>query len=234
LVERNVVLREGARRGITVPFAALEEEVTRYRADFPEGGLEKALVQVGMSAQEWRERVRGSLLYRRSADAIASSLVSVTPEEVAEAYRKEARPAGRPERIRLRQFLFESESIAESAREGLRERFRGGGDSGAGGVDLGFFSKEELPGELPPGLFGMEVGEVSGPVVLDCSVSLFRVEAREAAGAHTAESEEERIRESLLAARREEAFRRWLSRAAMNASVRVHAELLKKLYEEKR
>ncbi|MEW6721253.1 MAG: hypothetical protein AB1346_12450, partial [Thermodesulfobacteriota bacterium] len=70
LVERNVVLREGARRGITVPFAALEEEVTRYRADFPEGGLEKALVQVGMSAQEWRERVRGSLLYRRSADAI--------------------------------------------------------------------------------------------------------------------------------------------------------------------
>ncbi len=224
LIERSVVLREGSRRGIAVPFASLEEEVARYRADFPAGGLEKALLKTGMSSDEWRERLKASILYRKSAESIASSLVSVTPPEVAEAYRKEGKPVDRPERIRVRQFLFESVRLAEAARERLR-----GGGSAAGGVDLGFFSRKDLPPELPPELFRRKEGWVSGPVLLEGSASLFRVEEREPARAQTMETEEARIRESLLSARREEAFRRWLSGACGNANVKVRADLLEKL-----
>jgi hypothetical protein len=64
-------------------------------------------------------------------------------------------------------------------------------------------------------------------------VSLFRVPRREAAGVQTLGSEEARIRESILAPRREEAFRRWLAQATAGARVKVHAELLQKLMEEK-
>ncbi|MBE0604422.1 MAG: peptidyl-prolyl cis-trans isomerase [Deltaproteobacteria bacterium] len=234
-IERSIVLREGARRGITVSFASLEEEVVRYRTDFPVGGLEKALLQVGMSEEEWRERLRESILYRKSAEAIASSLVTVTPREVEEAYLKEGKTADRPERIRVRQFLFGSAEPAVDSRERLlREGVPGGGDSAGKGVDLGFFSREELPPELPPGLFEMKVGEVSEPVFLEDSVSLFRVEEREPARAQTLETEERRIRESLLSERREAAFRRWLAIAYMNATVKVRAELLEKLFEGKR
>lgn len=235
LVERSIVLREGARRGIEVSFAALEEEVRRYRADFPAGGLEKALLQVGMSEEEWRERLKKSILYRRSAEAIASSLVSVTPREVEEAYRKEGRTADRPERIRVRQFLFESAEQAVDARNRLlREGGPGGRSPDGKGVDLGFFSREELPPELPRGLFDMQPGEVSEPVFLEDSVCLFRVEEREAARPQSLETEGERIRGSLLSGRREAAFRRWLSGACVAATVRVRGDLLEKLLEGKK
>jgi hypothetical protein len=64
--------------------------------------------------------------------------------------------------------------------------------------------------------------------------SLFQVTRREAARAQTLRSEEARIRESILAHRREAEFRRWLAQATAGAKVKVHAELMQKLVEEKR
>ena len=237
LIERTVVLREGERRGVTLPARALEEEVMRFRADFPPGGLEKALLKAGVEPDTWREQLRRSLLYRRSGDAIAASGASVTPQEVEAAFRRERHPADVPERIRVRQYLFDSVLRAAAAREKLQAGERAGGDGGdqsSEGVDLGFFGREELPPELPAELFGLPEGGVSEPVSGDGVVSLFQVTRREAARAQTLRSEEARIRESILAPRREEAFRRWLAQATAGAKVKVHAELLQKLVEEKR
>jgi hypothetical protein len=237
LIERTVVLREGERRGVTLPARALEEEVMRFRADFPPGGLEKALLKAGVEPDTWREQLRRSLLYRRSADAIAASGASVTPQEVEAAFRRERHPADVPERIRVRQYLFDSVLRAAVAREKLQagEHAAGdGGDQSSEGVDLGFFGREELPPELPAELFGLPEGGVSEPVSGDGVVSLFQITRREAARAQTLLSEEARIRESILAPRREAAFRRWLAQATAGAKVKVNAELLQKLVEEKR
>lgn len=233
-IERTVVLREGERRGVTLPAGALEEEVMRFREDFPPGGLEKALLQVGMETDAWREQLRRSLLYRRSADAIAAAGATVTPQEVEAAFRKERHPGNAPERIRVRQYLFDSAERAAEAREKLQAGGPAGGGPAPEGVDLGFFRREELPPELPAELFGLPEGGVSEPVPGDGVVSLFRVTQREAARAQTLRTEEARIRESLLAPRREEAFRRWLAQATAGSKVKVNAELLRKLVEEKR
>jgi hypothetical protein len=80
----------------------------------------------------------------------------------------------------------------------------------------------------------MKEGEVSEPVFLEGSVSLFLVEKREPARAQTLETEEGRIRQALLSERREEAFGRWLADAVMAAKVRVRADLLEKLVEGKK
>ncbi|MBP2687091.1 MAG: peptidylprolyl cis-trans isomerase lipoprotein, PpiC-type, partial [Deltaproteobacteria bacterium] len=164
LIERTVVLREGERRGVTLPARALEEEVMRFRADFPPGGLEKALLKAGVEPDTWREQLRRSLLYRRSADAIAASGASVTPQEVEAAFRRDRHPADVPERIRVRQYLFDSVQRAAVAREKLQAGEHAGGDGGdrsSEGVDLGFFGREELPPELPAELFGLPEGGVS-------------------------------------------------------------------------
>ena len=228
LIERTIVVREGERRGVTVPETALEEEMMRIRGDFPPGGLEKALIQVGMDTASWREQLRRSLLYRKSAEAIAASLATVTPEEVQEAFRRKGKPGPRPERIRIRQYLFDSAENASAARDALAKGGvpQGGGDLSASGVDLGFFSREELPPELPQELFRLMKDEVSEPVLQEGTVSLFQVTEREAAGPQAREAEEARIREEILVPRREEAFRRWLSEATARSSVKVRAELL--------
>ncbi len=236
-IERAVVLREGRRRGITVPEGALEDEVMRFRADFPPGGLEKALLQAGMEPDAWREQLRRSLLYRRSADAIAAAGATVTPQEVESAFRKERISGMAPERIRLRQYLFDSAERAAAARATLqagRSVDGGAGDPSVEGVDLGFFRRDELPPELPGGTFDLPEGGVSEPIPSEGGTSLFQVTRREAARAQTLQSEEARIRESILGPRREGAFRRWLAQATAGAKVKVRAELLQKLVEEKR
>ena len=236
-IERTVVLREGGRRGVTLPAGALEEEVMRFRADFPPGGLEKALLQAGMEPDAWREQLRRSLLYRRSADAIAAAGATVSPQEVEEALRKERKPATVPERVRVRQYLLDSAERAAAARGKLRAGRPVGGDAGdpsAEGVDLGFFRRDELPPEIPAGVFDLPEGGVSEPVPGEGVTSLFQVTQREAARTRTLRGEEARIRESILASRRETAFRRWLTQATAGAKVRMNAELLQKLVEEKR
>lgn len=235
-IERAVVLREGRRRGVTLPAGALEEEVMRFRADFPPGGLEKALLQAGMDPDAWRELLRRSLLYRRSAAAIAAAGATVTPQEVEAAFRKEANPAIAPERIRVRQYLFDSAERAAEARGKLQSGRPAGGDAGdpsAGGVDLGFFRRDELPPELPAGVFDLPEGGLSEPVPGEGVTSLFQVTAREAVRARTLRSEEARIRESILAPRREAAFRGWLAQATAGAKVKMRAELLQNLVEGK-
>jgi hypothetical protein len=221
-IERTIVLREGQRRGVTLPAGSLEEEVMRFRADFPPGGLEKALLQAGMEPDAWREQLRRSLLYRRSANAIASAGATVTPQEVEEAFRKERSPVTVPERVRVRQYLFDSAERAAVAREKLQAGRPGGGDAG------------DPSGELPAGVFDLPEGGVSEPVAGESATSLFQVTRREAARAQTLGSEEARIRESILAPRREAAFRRWLAQVTTEAKVKVHADLLQKLVEEKR
>lgn len=236
-IERTVVLREGRRRGVTLPAGALEEEVMRFRADFPPGGLEKALLQAGMEPDAWREQLRGSLLYRRSADAIAAAGATVSPQEVEEAFRKERTSSTVPERVRVRQYLFDSAERAGVAREDLRAGRPVGGNAGdpsVEGVDLGFFRRDELPPEIPAGVFDLPEGGVSEPVPGEGVTSLFQVTGREAARTQTLRSEEARIRETILASRREAVFRRWLAQATAEAKVRMNTELLQKLVEEKR
>jgi len=231
LIDRAVVLREGERRGVTVSDAELEAEVMRIRQDFPPGGLEKALLQVGVDTKAWREQLRRSQLYRKSAEAIADSLATVTPQEVEAVFRKERKPGIRPERIRVRQYLFGSLESARSARETLAkgEVPDGNGDSFAAGVDLGFFSREDLPPELPQELFRLKEGGVSEPVARADSVSLFQVTKRDPARVPTLQTEEARIRESILVPRREAALRKWLSGTLAKSNVKVRAELLDKL-----
>ena len=237
LIDRSIVLREGERRGVNLPAGALEEEVMRFRSDFPPGGLEKALLQAGMEPDAWRDQLRRSLLYRRSAEAIAASAATVTPQEVESAFRKGKRSGTLPERIRVRQYLFDSTERAAAAREklvsgGVPEGDRG--DSSAEGVDLGLFSREEIPPGFPDGLFDLPEGGVAGPVSGEGGASLFQVTRREAARAQTLRTEEEGIRESILGPRRDAAFHRWLSQATAGARLKVRAELLDQLTGEKR
>jgi parvulin-like peptidyl-prolyl isomerase len=82
-------------------------------------------------------------------------------------------------------------------------------------------------------VFDLPEGGVSEPVSGEGVTSLFQVTRREAARAQTLDSEEARIREAILAPRREAAFRRWLAQATAGAKVKVHTDLLQQRIEGK-
>jgi len=237
LVEQTLVVAEGRRLGVSVSPAEVEEEIRRIRADFPPAGFEKALLAQGIDFAAWRAALARSLLYRKSAAAVAAAQPVVVPEDVERAARRRARAESRPERVRVWQLLFAEEEQARRAREMLAQgvepaeaaRRAGGGDAPGTAVDLGFVAREDLPPGLAEALFALPPGGVSSVVPQDRSFSVFRVAAKEPARTLPAAVAAAAIREELLRARREEAFRRWLAREVARADVRVRRDLLDRL-----
>lgn len=242
LLERTVVLQEGRRLGVTISESEVEDEIRKYRSDFPPGGLEKILLQQGIDMGEWRARMRQSLLYRKSTEAIANRLAEVTGKEVRETYRQRAARSGHPAQIRVRQLIFDSRENALEA----RKRILGGAPldkvvlQGAGGgpapavVDLGYLSRDDLPGEIAGDLFGLSPGGVSGVVQRDKSCSLFLVVEKRKAQEGSFEEAAPQIREELLRGKREEKFRGWLEEEMAKADVKVQELLLEQIAEGKR
>jgi parvulin-like peptidyl-prolyl isomerase len=239
LVERAVVLQEGERIGVTVSGTEVEEEVRRYRADFPPGGMEKALLQEGIDAEEWREDLRRTIRYRKSVEAIAGPLAGVTEEEVQKGYRETFGMATRPERIQVRQLLFDSPEKAVQARERIvqgtspddvAKRFSTG-ETAPLDVDLGLLTRQELPEEVAAELFGLPVGGVSRVIRRDKTVSLFFIVRKSPPGAFSYAEKEPEIRRELLSRHREEAFRKWLEAQVGKADVRVEEKILAGLSE---
>jgi parvulin-like peptidyl-prolyl isomerase len=237
LIDRAVVLSEGERLGVSVTGSEVEKEVERFRSDFPPGGLEKALHQAGMDKEAWRAELARSLLYRKAAGAIADSRVSVSGEEVEAAFRRRGGQLARPERIRVRQFLFPSEENALGARRLIEEGEKpeeilhraSSGEAQPTVAELGEVTREDLPPEIATELFSLKEGGVSGVVNREQSFSLFQVVRREPAGTLTLAAATPQIREELLRARREEAFRSWLTAQVGKADIRVQEALLDQL-----
>jgi hypothetical protein len=239
LVERAVVLQEGERIGVSVSGAEVEDEIRRYRADFPPGGLEKALLQEGLDVEEWREGLRRSILYRKSVEAIAGPLAGVTEEEVQRVYRETFGMETRPERIQVRQLLFDSPEKAAQAREMMVQgaspddvgmRFSTG-ETAPQDVDLGFLTRQELPEEVASELFGLPAGGVSRVIRRDRTVSLFFIVRKSPPGAFSYAEKAPEIRKELLSRHREEAFRKWLEAEVGKADVRVEEKILAGLSE---
>jgi parvulin-like peptidyl-prolyl isomerase len=239
LIERAVVLREGKRLGVAVNGSEVEEVVKRYRSDFPTGGMERALLQEGIDEKEWREGLRLSLLYRKSAEAIALPLARVAEEEVQRVFRESFGKATRPERIRVRQLLFDSRETAAKARETLAlgtspddvlERFSTG-ESAPLDVDLGFLTREELPEGPAAELFGLPVGGVSRVIRREKTYSVFLMLQRTPRGPYSYAENAPQIRRELQGLQREKAFRKWLEAEVGKAEIKVHEEILAGLTE---
>jgi parvulin-like peptidyl-prolyl isomerase len=215
----------------------VDKEIERFRSDFPPGGLEKALLQAGLDMDGWRAELERSLRHRKAAAAIADSRVTVTGEEVEAAFRRRAGQNVRPERIRMRQFLFPSEESARVARERIREgetpeetvRRAAAGDLRPTLAELGEVAREDLPPELAEELFALPEGGLSGIVLREGSHGFFQVVRKEPAGTLTLAAAAPEIREELRRARGEEAFRSWLAAQVAKADIRVQEAILEQL-----
>lgn len=235
LVDRTLVITEGRARGVDVGEAEVEAEVRRFGSDFPPGGLEKYLTQKGITAAQWRDELHASLLFRKSARAVAASLpLPETPKAAASAGRKIAAVEPAPSAVHIRQFLFDTKEEAERGRKRLMDGEGAdsvvGPDTGGRGVpsvvDLGELLPSDIPEALRPELVALRPGEVSRVSVGDRLFSVFQVVPK-SASPKTASAQE-------ADPAREDAFRAWLDARRRNASVNVQEALLVRMSEDPR
>ncbi|HEU5359813.1 MAG TPA: hypothetical protein VFU42_01520, partial [Candidatus Deferrimicrobiaceae bacterium] len=101
-------------------------------------------------------------------------------------------------------------------------------------ADLGFLTREELPGEVAAELFQLPAGGVSRVIPRDKTHSLFLVVQKSPSGSLSYGEKAPEIRQELERRRREAAFRSWLDAQVAKAEVQIQEGILAKLSEERK
>jgi len=170
------------------------------------------------------ERVRVAYVELAMDDVAAS--IEIDEEALRQEYEARKDEFGEPERRRARHILFTAQgsgdegwSAARAEAEEVLERLDGGAAfaelaqehsddraSAEEGGDLGWFTRDDLAPAVTDAAFGMESGEVAGPVRSEFGYHLVRLEAVDAAEVPPFEEVRDELARSLRQGRAERRF----------------------------
>lgn len=141
-----------------------------------------------------------------------------------------------PEEVRAAQILVRAEADADAA----RRRIEGGAafadvareislspDAERGG-DLGYFARGQMPPEFDEAVFSLPRGQLSDVVGSPYGFHLFLVVDRRPGRSRSDAQQREDARTALLAGKREEAFRAWLTGARARAGITYNRAVVPK------
>lgn len=225
---------EADRLGIKVTQRALEEKIKELLGAYDEARLGIVLAEKNISFDTWKENLARRIKIESLIEREVYSRVEASEDEIRKYYDKNFESFVWPERVRVRQIMARDETMAEQARKKLlkdddfakiAKEISQSPDAVDGG-DLGFVSRGQLPPELEAVVFELKKGEISEVVKSIYGFHIFKVLEVEKSRPMTYEEASERIRKILIAPKREEAFKNWLSKLKERMSVTVYPEVL--------
>jgi len=233
-IDRELILAEADRLGVTVSAAEIETALTEARRDYEPDEFSKRLDERGMSLDEWRLELRNGMLMEKVVRLAAYPNAEVSAADVAAEFKNNQDQFDRPEQVRARQILVDTEAegerllgllqsgkpFAEVARQHSQSP-----DSEQGG-DLGFFARGEMPPEFDEAVFSLPVGRVSDLVKSPYGVHIFLVEEKREAKSLSLEEAAGQIRTRLLRRAEEKAYQQWLQDLRARAAININMALL--------
>lgn len=172
--------------------AALDEIRTSNKLD--DAQLAAELASQGFTITSFKNDLRKQLLRLRAQNQLVAAKVSISEDQLRARYDELARRAESVSSVQLAQMLFKlpehpTEGDLKSARDratAAMARVQAGEafavvaaelseDEGtkAGGGEMGWFARGELPGELEQIVFAMDKGELRGPVRVSDGLAVF-------------------------------------------------------------
>jgi foldase protein PrsA len=237
LADTELLRQEAASRGILVTPEEIEKELAPLcqdlaGADDPASAAGRDEAQQREKLSQWKADLADRLLLAKLTEAVAGT-VSVTDDEVKAYYTANPAEFNRPPMARARQIVTSTEAEARA----IRQRALNGEEfaalaaasiapEGAKGGDLGLFAQGEMPEEIDLAVFILPAGAVSQVIKSPYGYHVIRVEERLPARTLTLADATGEIRARLAAARREEAFARWLPAARAGAKITLFPERL--------
>lgn len=233
-IDRELILAEAERLGVTVSAAEIEAALNEARRDYAADEFNLRLEEQGLTVDEWRRELHDGMLMEKVVRLAAYPRAAVSAEDVRAAYQQDEAGFNRPEQVRARQILVES--IAEGDR--LLGLLRSGepfeklarlhslSPDGQQGGDLGFFARGEMPPEFDAVVFSLPTGRVSELVQSPYGVHIFLVEAKRPAKTLTLEEAAAEIRARLLRRAEEAVYQQWLQELRARATININLALL--------
>lgn len=233
-IDRELILAEAERLGVTVSATEIEAALSEARRDYLADDFNRRLAEQGLTVDAWRRELRDGMLMEKVVRLAAYSRATVSDADIGAAYREAEAAFDRPEQVRARQILVDSiaegdrllgllrkgESFAE-----LAERHSLSPDGQQGG-DLGFFARGEMPPEFDAVVFNLPVGRISDLIQSSYGVHIFLVEAKRPAKRLTLEEAAPAIHDRLMRSAEEAAYQQWLQGLRARAAININLALL--------
>jgi len=233
LVDRELMLAEAGRRGISPSPEELERTLAPAHEGMPAKELEATLAEAGTDRASWRRAAERDLTIEKLQAAITAP-VTVSEQELDAWIDRHRDRRELPDEVRAAQLLVRTEAAAVEA----RRRIVGGTafaevareislspDAERGG-DLGYFARGQMPPEFDAVVFCLPRGQLSDVVSSPYGFHLFLVTDRRPGRTRSDAELRADVRAALLAGKREEAFRAWLADARAKASIKYNRSLV--------
>jgi parvulin-like peptidyl-prolyl isomerase len=219
---------------------ALDEIKKQNKVD--DAGLAKALELQGYTMSSYRTDVRKQILRMRAVNVLVRPRVTVTDDDVRAAYDARSRRSGAVSKVRLHHVLValpknppqqqlaaakaKAAELIERVRAGekfeaLTEAYSDDTATATSGGELGWIERGSIPTEWEAIVFGMQKGEVRGPISGPSGLHVFHVSELEQADQKPFDEVKEQIRNDLYRKEMDRETMQWLDELRKNAHVEM-------------
>lgn len=233
LIVEMITQSYAERAKINVDEKELAKKVTEVRAQFPDDfAFRRALADQNVSFDDWREGLRISLLQRKVAEKIQSTVTPPSEQELKDSYEASKKNLQRPARIRLRQIVLEKEEdaqhIVDELANGtdlgvLAKKFSVAPEAAVGG-DTGWIYKGTL--DIFDQAFKMPLHQRSKILKSPYGYHIYEVLQKEPEGQLSFQEARAKIRAQLLEQREHRAYAAWLEEQVRKSSVKRNDALI--------
>jgi parvulin-like peptidyl-prolyl isomerase len=233
LIDRELMLAEAERRGIRPSLEEIERALAPTREGMPAKEFKATLAEAGIDQQSWRRAAERDLTIEKLQTAITTPVTVSEQELDAWIARHRDRPE-LPDEVRAAHLLVRTEAAAVEARRRIvagtafadvAREISLSPDADLGG-DLGYFTRGQMPPEFDEVAFSLPPGRLSDVVASPYGFHLFLVTDRRPGRTRSDVELRADVRTALLAGKREEAFRVWLTAARAKARIKYNRSLV--------
>jgi peptidyl-prolyl cis-trans isomerase C len=249
LIDFELMLQDGKKRGITVDEKQVEKNLTAFSGQFEkQEDFTQYLENNDITVAEMKEQMRRSLVMPQLQEALRQELtaaIHVSDQETKEFYDGNIDKFKRPEQVRASHILISvdpkaDEETALKARkelEAIQKKIKDGADFGemaktssgcpssAQGGDLGFFGKGQMVKPFEDTAFALKLGEMSDIVETQFGYHLIQMKEKKEAGMVPFEEVQERISQYLSQLQLDKAQQDYVKAQREKAQISILIEL---------
>ncbi len=232
LISREMMVHEAQRRRIKVSLAEINQRIETFRHE--EGkDVKDVLASEGIDFEKWKNDIWEDMMIEKLLALDVNRHISVSPAEIRQYYQANSQKFERPEQVRARQIVVQSESEAKKVLDLLKNhadfatvaREKSTAPEAERGGDLGYFARGEMPADFNV-IFGLKRGEISGIVKSPYGFHIFKLEDRRPAGKKGLNEVSKEIEEKLRRDKQDRKFTQWLKELRSRTKFEVNYQAL--------
>jgi peptidyl-prolyl cis-trans isomerase SurA len=244
LIDRQLILQEFKKKGLTIPSHLLEDRVQDIiRKEF--GGDRSAFVRTlksqGYTIARFKEVEKDKITVQAMRQTFVRDDFVISPAQIQAYYEKHKDNYATPEQIKLRMIVLRDDGDGlpggkRAMAEEIRAKLISGAEFGRMAQmysedpatqevegDWGWIDKKTLSAPLTEKAFALRAGEIGPVVEIGGSYYIMMVEARKNAAVKSIAEVRDEIEQNLIQMEKNKELQRWLDTLRQNAYIKIYS-----------